>query len=160
MTLRASAVAAIAAGMFLLTGCSGGDDPVVTATIAAPTNTAGPSPTATHTPLEPGDVYVDTVNSQAEGDFVGAATDVTTQSCAASDDTWLGSGTLTNPTGETVDYRVWVAFIGPDGDTVGLVQSNADGVETGQTGDYAAAMPYVGTDKLTCVLRVERRASA
>ena len=160
--MRLTAVAAASvAGALLLAGCSGGDGPTVTATVVVPTHaTGGPSPSATHTPLEASDVYVDTVNSQAEGDFQGAASDVTAQSCEASEGTWLGSGTLTNPTDATVDYRVWVAFLNPSGDTVGLVQSNADGVKPGKTGEYAAAMPYVGADALTCVLRVERRAAA
>jgi hypothetical protein len=153
-------VLAVVAGALLLAGCSGGGDPVETTTIVAPTSAPTASPSATDAPLEPGNVYVDTVNSQAEGEFVGAATDVTEQSCDAGDGTWVGSGTLTNPTDEAVDYRVWVAFIGPDGDTVGLVQSNADGVEGGESGGYSASMPYTEEDALTCVLRVERRAAA
>jgi hypothetical protein len=153
--MRRVVLAAIA-GALLLTACSG-DDPVETTPVVPPTTASTASPSATHTPLEPGNVYVDTVNSQAEGEFVGAATDATDQTCDAGDGTWVGSGTLTNPSTDTVDYRVWVAFMNPDGDTVGLVQSNADGVEAGESGGYSASMPYTESESLTCVLRVERR---
>jgi hypothetical protein len=152
-------VVAVVAGALLLAGCSHGADASVTP-VVAPTTAATASPSATSAPIEPGNVYVSTVNSQAEGDFVGAASDVTAQQCVAGDATWVGSGTLTNPTADKVDYRVWVAFLDATGDTVGLVQANVDGIKAGKSGDYSASMPYAKGDPLTCVLRVERRAAA
>jgi hypothetical protein len=145
-----------------LAGCSVfGSDP--SATTPAPTLSAtspAPTPSASHTPLEPGGVYVDVEDSQGEGDFVGAFPDVADSTCAADGAAWVSAGTLVNPAGDTVDYRVWAAFLDPDGDTVGLVQANVDGVSPGATGAFSASMPYDGSAALTCVLRVERRTAA
>jgi hypothetical protein len=110
--------------------------------------------------LEPGNVYVDVHDSQAVGDFVGALKDVTASSCGVSGADWVGSGTITNPTRAAVNYRVWVAFIGADGSTVGLVQVNVDGVAAGASGDFSAPMPHGADGTLSCILRVERRAAA
>jgi len=129
------------------------------------TPTAVPTPSAassssTHEPLEPGDVYVDVDDSQGEGDYAGALEDVVNSSCVDNGEVWTGSGTLSNSSGQDADYRVWVAFIDPDGETTGLVQDNVDGVAPGETGDYSASMPNPGGGTLTCVLRVERRVAA
>ncbi|MBN2177294.1 MAG: hypothetical protein JW722_06515 [Demequinaceae bacterium] len=144
---------------FVLTGCfgSGGE-----ATPTPPSNppSTGPSPSPNHTPLDPGNVFVDVDNSQGEGDYVGALTDIVASSCEGDGVTWVGSGTLTNPTGADVDYRVWVAFIDHEGETVGLVQDDVTGVTPLESGDYSASMPYTEDSMLSCVLRVERRAAA
>ncbi len=155
IAIVASTVAVIA-----LAGCSGATDPIVTTPAPIPSVTeASPTPTE-HTPLEPGNVYVDVINSQGEGDFVGAIQDVAAQTCEPGNGTWASSGTVTNSTGDKVDYRVWAAFLDAEGGTVGLVQANVDGVEASASGDFLASMPYAGGDTLTCVLRVERRAAA
>jgi hypothetical protein len=141
----------------LLAGCFGsGDDGTPT---AVPTPSAASS-SPTHEPLEPGDVYVDVDDSQGEGEYAGALDDVVASSCAGNDAEWTGSGTLSNSTGLDADYRVWVAFVDAEGDTVGLVQDNVDGVAPGETGDYSASMPNPDGETLTCVLRVERRVAA
>jgi len=152
----------VALASLTLTGCSVfGSDPSPTA--SAPTTAAADassSPSASHSPLQPGGVYVDVVDSQAEGDFVGAFTDVADSSCAADGAAWVSTGTLANPTGDAVDYRVWTAFLDADGETVGLVQAKVDGVTPGASGEFSSSMPYDGSGALTCVLRVERRAAA
>lgn len=131
----------------LLAGCGlfgGGDD----ATAAE----------ATEVSLAPkSDVFVDTVNSQGEGGFVGAFSDVSASDCSQDGGEWTGTGTVLNPTSDVVSYRVWVAFLDSDGETVGLVESDVDGVGGGASADFSASMPSSDTDTLQCVLRVERR---
>jgi hypothetical protein len=107
--------------------------------------------------MDASNVFVDVDNSQAEGDFVGALTDVVASSCEADGSNWVGSGTVVNSSESGADYRIWVSFLDSEGETVGLVQSNVDGIRAGNPGDFSATMPYAGTDALTCVLRVERR---
>lgn len=114
-------------------------------------------PSAAASTSDPGRVYVDVNDSQAVGEFVGALADVTASTCGADGADWVGSGTVTNPTQAAANYRVWVAFIGADGGTAGLVQVNVDGIAAGAAGDFSAPMPYAGEDALSCVLRVERR---
>jgi len=153
------AVLTAAVAVLALAGCSGTQEPVtVSPTIAASPTAVASAPSVA--PLEPGNVYVDVIDSQAEGDFVGALNDVTTSSCGADGANWVGSGTIANPTQDTVSYRVWVAFTGADGGTVGLVQVNVDGVEAGASGDFSAPMPYAADGTLSCILRVERRVAA
>ena len=150
-------VLTIAVLPFLLAGCLGsGDDGTPITNPAQPSAASSP----THEPLEPGDVYVDVDDSQGEGEYAGALDDVVASSCEGNDAEWTGSGTLSNSTGLDADYRVWVAFVDAEGDTVGLVQDNVDGVAPGETGDYSASMPNPGGGTLTCVLRIERRVAA
>lgn len=142
----------------LLAGCDKGtpDPVVVTQTIGAPSGAPSTaSPAASLAPKS--DVYVNTTNSQADGGFVGAASDVASQDCSGEGGTWTGWGTVLNSASEDANYRVWVAFVDAEGETVGLVESDFDGVKPGETGEYTASMPYTGADVLTCVLRVERR---
>lgn len=140
----------------VLAGCfgSGGGE---TPTSASSPSSTGASPSATHVPLDPGNVYVDVDNSQGEGDYVGALTDMVASSCAGDGGVLYGSGTVKNPSDVTVNYRIWVSFIDSDGETIGLVQDNVDGIDPGQQGDFATQMPYTGSDAVTCVYRVERR---
>lgn len=152
------ALIALVAVPLLLVGCNSTGDtkPTVTkTTFEVATPSGDPSAAATLPPKS--DVYVDTANSQADGDFVGAASDVTSSECSGEGGTWTGWGTVLNSTTDVVNYRVWVAFVDSTGGTAGLVESDFDGVESGATGDYSASMPYPGADALTCVLRVERR---
>jgi hypothetical protein len=152
---------AVAIAFLALAGCTGSKDPVtVTTTQVASPASAASAPSVSPTALEPGNVYVDVHDSQAVGDFVGALKDVTASTCGASGADWVGSGTITNPTKAAANYRVWVAFIGADGGTVGLVQVNVDGVKAGASGDFSAPMPYAADGTLSCILRVERRAAA
>jgi len=141
----------------LLAGCDKGtpDPVVVTKTIGAPSGGPSASPSASLAPKS--DVYVKTTNSQADGGFDGAASDVASQDCSGEGGTWTGWGTVLNSTTGDANYRVWVAFVDAKGDTVGLVESDFDGVKPGEKGDYTGSMPYTGADVLTCVLRVERR---
>jgi hypothetical protein len=143
----------------VLTGCFGSGGEETSAPASNPTS-AEASPTPHHTPLDPGNVFVDVDNSQGEGEFVGALMDVVTSSCEGDGEVWVGSGTLSNPTDSEVDYRVWVAFIDHEGETVGLVQDNVEGVASLESGDYTVSMPYTEDSMLSCVLRVERRAAA
>jgi hypothetical protein len=152
-------IAAIA--VLALTGCTESKDPVsvTTAQVVSPA-AAESAPSMSPSPLKPGNVYVDVHDSQAVGGFVGALKDVTASSCGASGADWVGSGTITNPMRAAANYRVWVAFIGADGGTVGLVQVNVDGVAAGASKDFSAPMPYAADGTLSCTLRVERRAAA
>lgn len=157
MNLAARTALTVVVAVVALAGCTGSKDPVrVTTTEVASSSSA---PSVSPTPLEPGNVYVDVHDSQAVGDFVGALKDVTASSCGASGADWVGAGTITNPTEAAANYRVWVAFIGADGGTVGLVQVDLDGVSAGASGDFSAPMPYAADGTLSCVLRVERRAA-
>ena len=139
----------------ILSGCLGGGGNATGPTAGQPTS--APTATPSQTPMEPSDVFLNVQNSQAEGDFTGALSDVVTSTCAADGATWVGAGTVQNSSDARVDYRIWVSFLDPSGGTLGLVQSNVNGVRAGDKGDYTAAMPYTAADALTCVLRVERR---
>ena len=155
--MKRSLIVLVLAPAFLAgCGSAGTDSPTTDATTPVATTAPDASPTAVPT-MAKSDVYVDAANSQAEGEFVGAFSDVASSSCERDGGNWTGSGTLLNPTGDKVDYRVWVAFLDSEGDTVGLVQNDVNGVEAGATGDYLASMPYADPDDLACVLRVERR---
>lgn len=154
MKLKFAAVAAFA---LVLSACSGGDPEVVISPTTPDASLTPGQPSPTYTPAEPSDVYVNTTDSQGVGEYVGAAMDVIASTCEADGATWVGSGTVQNPTEGDVNYRVWVAFVDGDNETVGLVQANVDGLGAGDTGDYTTSMPYTDAGALTCVLRVERR---
>ena len=161
MTFAARTALTVVVAVLALAGCTGSKDPAIvyTTQVASPTSAAS-APSLSPKPLEPGNVYVDVHDSQAVGDFVGALRDVTASTCGASAADWVGAGTITNPTHAAANYRVWVAFVGADGGTVGLVQVNVDGVKAGASGNFSGRMPYAAPGTLSCVLRVERRAAA
>lgn len=104
---------------------------------------------------QPGSGYVEITDQQGSVDgFVGAADDATVERCESVADSWKGTGTVTNPTGETQSYRIYVAF-NRNRDTRGLVQVDVASVAAGGTAEWQAEAP-IGGDELKCVLRVER----
>lgn len=99
--------------------------------------------------------YVDITDQQgALEDFVGALEDATVEKCEAGGDGWLSEGTVTNPTDDTLSYRIYVAF-NENRDTRGLTQVDLANVAAGETVPWSVEAP-IGGDNLTCVLRVER----
>ena len=101
------------------------------------------------------DIY-DAVHTPASGEFVGALVDISAHTCAQGADGWRVTGTATNPTGNSVDYRVYIGLLNGISTTRALVETEVLNVAAGGTGDFdmLIAMPE---DDLRCVLRVERR---
>jgi hypothetical protein len=94
----------------------------------------------------------------SKDNFVGAASDVKTETCAADGDGWKASGTVTNSTAGDASYRIYVAFNVKDStNTRGLVQTNIK-VAAGKTEKWSAVTK--SSDKtLICILNVERVAA-
>lgn len=141
MTFRTAALPVALAAVLLTVGCTGAE-PEPTPT---PSATTAP-PTVTDIQDAPG----------SGGEFTGAVADTTVE-CAAGDDGWAASGTVTNPTDGVADYRIYVSFLDAAGGTRGVVQVDVDGVAAGASQDWqtTAALP---DEELSCVLRVERYA--
>ena len=101
------------------------------------------------------DIY-DAVHTPASGEFVGALVDISAHTCAQGADGWRVTGTATNPTGNSVDYRVYIGLLNGVSTTRALVETEVLNVAAGGTGEFdmLIAMPE---DDLRCVLRVERR---
>lgn len=99
--------------------------------------------------------FVDISEQQgAVESYVGALEDVSLDRCEADENGWVGQGTVTNPTSESQNYRLYVAF-NDNRDTRGLVQVDLSRVASGQSETWSVEAPIDG-DNLTCVLRVER----
>ncbi len=100
---------------------------------------------------------VETPPGVSNDKFVGAASDVKTESCARVDTGWTASGTVTNSSGAAANYRIYVAFNRKGTtDTRALVQTNVS-VPDGATQPWKAEAASTDTD-LFCILRVERTA--
>ena len=118
--------------LLALAGCSGGD-PVPSA----------PPPTPSVLP------------GTSEDGFTGAREDVEGLDCRAGSDGWAFSGTVTNPTDEPVDYRVYVALVDDAEQVRQVAQVDVDGVGPGERRPWEGAAAVDDAD-LRCVLRVER----
>jgi hypothetical protein len=116
-----------------------------------------PSPTSSNTtpPDAPPSVteIIDTPGS-GEG-FVGALADSAVSNCALADGTWKVDGTVTNPTEEPANYRIYVSLLNASGETRALQQVNVDEVDAAATSNWTATV-QVADEGLNCVLRVER----
>lgn len=122
---------------------TGGAD--VVSTIAGAT-TAAPTEAVTNISVQPG---------LSKDKFVGAATDVKTETCAANATGWGAAGTVTNKSGANAKYRIYVAFNAKGStDTRALVQSDV-AVANGKTEKWTASAKLADKD-LICILRVER----
>lgn len=139
--LAAAGVLALA-----LTGCTGPDP--------EPT----PSPSASGEAEAP-ETYTDIVDTPGDEDgMTGARSDLEIPTCVLEDGAWNVGGTVTNPTEETVSYRIFMSLLDEDGATVALQQINVDGVEGGAEAEWSGSIP-VEQENLQCIPRVERRAA-
>jgi hypothetical protein len=87
-------------------------------------------------------------------DFVGAKDDVHDVKCERTGGSWNSAGRLTNPTNQSVKYRVYVSFLSGD-TTVGLTEFDSGRVAAKATEPFQSGVKVDGSD-LHCVLRVER----
>ena len=119
-----------------------------------------PAPSAVATTVAPTEAVTD-VSVQpglSKDKFVGAASDVKTETCGADAGGWSASGTVTNASGAAATYRVYVAFnVKGTTDTRGLVQTDVK-VADAKTEKWKASAKVAGKD-LICILRVERTAA-
>jgi hypothetical protein len=128
------------------------DDAETEAAGGESTAAAAEPATAASAPAEP---IIDVSTAPGSGDFVGALEDVHGLVCSGDDGVWTAAGTVVNPTADVVDYRIYVSFLDAGGETVGLIETNADGVAGGAEQPWSAAVEWPAGE-LRCVLRVER----
>lgn len=107
----------------------------------------------TETSTRNGFVSMTDQQGSVEG-YVGASEDVIVEKCESSGENWVAEGTATNPTGETQNYRIYVAF-NKNRDTKGLVQVDLESVGPNASAEWKAESPISG-EKIDCLLRVER----
>lgn len=86
--------------------------------------------------------------------YAGALDDSEVSTCEPQGGSLQVAGTVTNPTPESQDYRIYVSAIS-NSDTVGLVQVDVQAVNAGETAEWSTTIAHGGED-LECVLRVER----
>lgn len=133
---------------------------IVTA-VAGCTPTAKPTPkptaSASATPLTPGITDITDPPGTGAG-LAGALKDTTVTACAQNGAGWSVTGTVTNPTTESADYRIYVSLLNAANDTRALKQVDVDKLASGAKADWSADIP-VDEKNLSCVLRVERYAS-
>ena len=134
--------------------------PAVADTVVTGNAAVTPAPAAAATTVAPTEAVTD-VSVQpglSKDKFVGAASDVKTETCAADAGGWSASGTVTNASGAAASYRIYVAFNAKGTtDTRGLVQRDVK-VADGKTEKWKASAKVAGKD-LICILRVERTAA-
>jgi hypothetical protein len=90
--------------------------------------------------------------------FEGARLDVDDLSCGWGDGTWQAEGSVTNSALESRAYRIYVAFVDPDGGTAGISQANVAPLAPGSTTSWSTRLDlrWPQEPDLRCVLRVER----
>jgi hypothetical protein len=123
---------AVSLGLFLSSGCSSSDPPVVVGSDVS---------------NQPG----------TETDYEGARADVSDEQCSDVGGRWRSEGTVTNSADGRRSYRIYVAFLGPDGDTLAIRQANVDSIRPEASRRWVAELDQpesVGPPR--CVLRVER----
>jgi hypothetical protein len=113
------------------------------ATIATPTTTA--------------EAVIEVATQPGSGDFVGAREDVTAVTCEQSDGVWRAAGTATNPTDTSVNYRIYVSYLDPAGETLALIEHDIDGAEPSVAGEWSTEFTS-DVAEMQCILRVERAA--
>ncbi len=148
---RALAFAGLAVvGALVLAGCTPSEPEPSESPSASPSASAEASPGITDVTDAPG---------SGEG-FVGALADTPVETCEPADGGWRVAGTVTNPTEDPVDYRIYVSLLGADGaDTRALTQVDVDGVEPATPTEWSTDIP-LDEQGLACVLRVERYPAA
>ena len=155
-TIAAVAVPSIAgADTVDTTSLSGSDSSATTAPKASkpvsdsvPVDTA-PKQAVSNVSIQPG---------QSTDEFVGAATDVTTDVCKRDGAGWTISGKVKNTSGAAANYRIYVALNRKGStNTRALVQVDK-AVANGKTESWSAKAEVTDPD-LVCILRVERTAT-
>lgn len=131
----------------LLAGCTGGTDDADPSPSSSPSASASPEES-------PGITDVTDTPGSGEG-LVGALADVEQNTCELAGEEWQVDGTVTNPTEEPADYRIYVSLLAAGGDTRALKQVDVDGVPGGESAPWTTAIP-IAEEGLNCVLRVER----
>lgn len=140
--MRAAIGAIAVATVLALVGCTSDDEP-------------DPSPTETDSTERSEASVVDIQDDPGSlDDFVGAHEDATIETCESGDSGWVVDGTVTNPTDEPQNYRIYVS-VRDDGDTIGLVQVDVSDVAADESASWETEVD-VETGDLECLLRVER----
>lgn len=143
-------LAALAMATAVSIGISG-----CTPTVNQTKPTSSPTSSAT-TPPEALPSVTEIIDTPGSGEgLVGALADSTVSNCALADGTWKVDGTVTNPTEEPANYRIYVSLLNASGETRALQQVNVDEVDAAATSNWTATVP-VADEGLNCVLRVER----
>lgn len=126
------------------------------------TETAVPGTTASTPPDAPA-VTTTTVEAliairdqPGDGEFDGAKADITESDCSVAGGVWTYSGTVTNPTDDDVEYRIFVAFLDQANDTLALIQAENSLLAAAESAEFAVEFTATATG-LSCVPRVERR---
>jgi hypothetical protein len=88
--------------------------------------------------------------------FEGARDDVTQLRCERQGDVWVATGQVTNPTDSDRGYRIYVSYLAPDNDTLGLSETGVDRLVAGASTDWQGSVTLSGAESVRCVLRVER----
>jgi len=141
-TGRSALVASAAVVAILALGaCSGSDDKKPSAT----TTTSKTKPT----------VVTKTANAPATSNYVGARKDVTNIACKQDGKLWKVSGTVTNPTNATANYRIFTSFLDQANETRGLLQTDVPSVAPHEAKEWSGELELDATG-LHCGLRVER----
>ncbi len=151
---RRSAFAGIvlaAALVGVLAGCTAPDTDD-----AKPSPTGSPSPEASESAPPSVTEITDTPGSGEN--LVGALADSAVSTCELEGDAWNVAGTVTNPTEDAADYRIYVSLLTADGGTRALQQVDVVGVDAAATEEWSATVA-VADEGLSCVLRVERYAA-
>jgi hypothetical protein len=99
---------------------------------------------------------VTTSPGTADDDYEGAFADVSQVVCERQGDAWVASGQVTNPTDSDRGYRIYVAYLAPDGDTLGLSESGVARLVAGASTDWQGSVSLPGVETVNCVLEVER----
>jgi hypothetical protein len=172
--ITSSAAAAVAA-LVMLAGCSDDKDDVTTGSTtvdgsdastattsdgaATESTTDGSEPASTDSVVPPttgANAVVSTINQPGEGEYEGALQDVTDSSCEPIEGVWTYVAAATNPTDAVVEYRIFVSFLDPAGETLASLQAENAIVEPGASADFSVEFPS-DVEGLQCVPRVERR---
>ena len=156
MTTSARLVLVLALLVAALGGCGGDDDTDTPDTTTTTAEADGDEPAAGDQTV----ISVVTPPGSTEG-FEGARDDVTGLDCRFEADAsrWAVTGTVTNSTDATADYRIYVSFLDDASDTRGLLEVTVDGVAAGDSADWDGHLE-LDEDGLACTLRVERTPAA
>lgn len=102
------------------------------------------------------EAVIDIVNQPGSGEFEGGVADAAVRKCARTKGRWSATGTITNPNNASVDYRIYVSFLDPGGETLALLETGVNDLGPNATADWSTGFSSDASD-LRCVLRVERR---
>ena len=142
----------IVVGIVLLAACSASSDSSQPSAVQSSGQGTIPATSSTVADI------IDTEHEPASGEFVGALSDISNQTCEQQDDGWHVTGEATNPTAATVDYRIYISLVNGATVTRGLVETEVLSVAAGSVGDFDTVIALPDND-LRCILRVERRST-